>query len=271
MKPFTAQRALVIEGGALKAPWVLDCTTIAGIDFAQLLMGDRSLARAMGMNMSARSPLQACEIFSHMIKLRDAKVDSLIASSKVADDPMADVQAIASITLPSLGRPQAFAKADVPGFVELSFDEFVTPEGVRIEAHVVKVVTTPKRGVALTIEAAPANFEWLRWACQVQWGSQRASTKRQLKRTLTLDELPDLEWPLKYGRDSAGGVVIMCHYRGEAGRWIRHQKRLDVSFKEDDVIMERMVRQCADAVLAFHAANDVEPSGHAEQAPVGDA
>ena len=271
MKPFTAKRALVIEGGALKSPWVLHCTTIDGLDFAQLTMQDRSLARAMGMNMSARAPLQACEVFGHMIKLRDAKVDSLIQSSQVADDPMADVQEGSTIHVPSLGRPQAFARAGVPGFVDVVFDEFVTPEGVRIDSHAMKMVTTPKRGAALTIEAAPANFEWLRWACQVQWGSQRTGTKRQLKRTHTLDELPELEWPLKYGRDSTNGVVIMCHYRSEAGKFIRHQKRLDVSFKDDEVIMERMVRQCADAVLAFHKANNVEPSDHAEQAPLGDA
>ena len=124
MKPFTAKRALVIEGGALKSPWVLGCTTLDGMDFAQLLMADRSLARAMGMNMSDRSPLQSCEVFGRMIKLRDAEVDSIMASDQVADDPMADVSEAANIHVASLGRPQAFAKAKVPGFVGVSSEEF---------------------------------------------------------------------------------------------------------------------------------------------------
>ena len=83
---------------------------------------------------------------------------------------MADVSGAANIHVASLGRPQAFAKAKVPGFVEVSFDEFVTPEGVRIDEHVLKIVTTPKRGAALTIEAVPANFEWLRWRAKCSGG-----------------------------------------------------------------------------------------------------
>ena len=121
--------------------------------------------------MSDRAPLSGCEIFAHMVKCRDDKIDEISAVSMKEQDPMADVSAEAVIELPSLGRPTAFAIAQIPALIEVHFDGFTTPDGQRIGSHAVKVVSIPKRGIPLTIEASPANVEGLRSACTVIQGS----------------------------------------------------------------------------------------------------
>ena len=276
MKPFTAKRALVIEGGGLKQPWVLDCNVVDGIDYVNLQMTDRSLAKAMGMKMSDRSPLQGCDIFAHMIKMRDAKVDAIIGANRVADDPMADVSASSSVPVLSAGRPQVFATAKVPASIDVSFDAFVTPEGHRIEEHTLKIITTPKRGLPVTVEALPANFEWLRMACQVKWEEQPKKKKRVLRRTLSIDELPPLDWPLQYWKDpTSGATCIICYYRGEDGKYRTHRKKLEMPGEEDGNITERLIKHCAASVLAFFESNQCELGGAEEEdaaaAPLQDA
>ena len=240
----------MIEGGGLKSPWVLDCMTLDGSDFVALSLGDRSLAKAMGMVMAERAPLAGCSIFPHMVRLRDNAVDAFIRSSSAANDPMADVVEDTS-AVPTRGRPMLFANAQVPAVIEIAFDAFVTPEGKRIEAHSMRVVTTPKRGFRLTIEAAPANFKWLMHACQVDWADTSAPKKRELPQC-SLDGLPELEAPLKYHRDRADNISIMCNFRSADGSWHRHFKRLDTTFMADTVVMQGVAKHCAETVIDFY-------------------
>lgn len=181
-KPFVVRQSLVIEGGWLQSPWAVDSKSVGGSDFVTLSMTDRMLAKSLGMNMSDRSPLAECTIFSHMAMLRDASVDEIIFNTQVDKDPMANARSSGSAQAPMLlrGRAMAFAAAAVPDTISLKIAPFVTPDGQRVEEHILQVVTTPKRRANVTMEATSENFSWLMMATQADWDIGTKPEKRSI-------------------------------------------------------------------------------------------
>ena len=124
--PFGLRRALIVEGGWLQTPWVPDSKMIDGCEYITLASADRTLAKALGMNMCERSPLRECSIFTHMAVARDAQVDALIFAAQVDNDPMAEASSLAS-RMQSRGRTIAFEKAKIPSTIVLKMPACVTP------------------------------------------------------------------------------------------------------------------------------------------------
>ena len=121
--PLVVKRALVVEGGWLQTPWVVDSQPIDGVDFVALVGNDRSLAKALGMNMSDRSPLTQCSVFAHMAAIRDKQVDALVFARKLGSDPLGEVDPLGhadTLHVPSRGRALAFACATVPATISIA-------------------------------------------------------------------------------------------------------------------------------------------------------
>ena len=266
--PFAIKRALVVEGGWLQAPWVLDHQVVDGKEFIALATSDRSLAKALGMNMSKRSPLQECSVFSYMASVRDDRVDALIHQAKVANDPMADESAAPAMgPIPSRGRALAFSEAGLPNTVELEFPAFVSCDGKRVDKQTIRVVTTPKRKAIVTMEATVKNLEWLAKAAHEDWG---ASTQPQQHRIDDEEQstLPVLQHPLKYQKTAGGKMRILCHYRSQ-GVWKRHQAAVE-PYMGKDCSFEESVRKCESDVLNFFEENHEasgEPGAASSAAP----
>jgi hypothetical protein len=250
--PFVVRRSLVIEGGWLQSPWAVDSKSIGGCDFVTLAMSDRMLAKSLGMNMSDRAPLGDSTIFSHMALLRDAKVDEIIFTAQVDKDPMANASSSGSAPVPSRGRAMAFAAANVPDTISLKIAPFVTPDGQRVEEHILRVVTTPKRRANVTMEATSENFSWLMLATKADWDIGAKPEKRSIHE---VDEstLPELSHPCKYSVHS-NKVKVRCSYR-QQGVWKIHQRSLSVSTVGDNSSFETIVRACEAEVLAFYNSN----------------
>ena len=264
-KPFTMRRSLVIEGGWLAAPWPIDTKVVDDGEFVTLSMSDRCLAKALGMNMSERSPLANCSVFNFLASVRDAKVDELILAAKVENDPMADGSSGTSNAqpMPSRGRAAGFAIAKIPATISLKMASFVTPDGERVDEHTIRVVTTPKRRVSVTMEATPENFEWLLQAAQVEW-----DTGAKLEKKANIDEefdLPELTGPCKYQKTENGKLKISCSYR-QQGLWKKHQKAVNVNIHEDNSNLLAIIRRCEAEVLDFYHSHH-EPTGAAPLQP----
>ena len=253
-KPFVVRQSLVIEGGCLQSPWAVDSKSVGGSDFVTLSMTDRMLAKSLGMNMSDRSPLAECTIFSHMAMLRDASVDEIIFNAQVDKDPMANASSLGSAHAPMLlrGRAMAFAAATVPDTISLKIAPFVTPDGQRVEEHILQVVTTPKRRANVTMEATSENFSWLMMASQADWDIGTKPEKRSIHE---VDEstLPELSHPCKYVFHLSK-VKVVCSYRHQ-GVWKKHQRALSVSVAGDNSSFEAIVRGCEAEVLSFYNSN----------------
>ena len=265
--PFTVQRALVVEGGWLQAPWPVDAKVIEGGEFVSLQTTDRNLAKALGMNMSERSPLAKCSFFALLASTRDDAVDTLINSTKVDRDPMADSSSAAQASpVPSKGRSAAFADADIPATVTLHMAAFVTPDGQRVDEHTLRVVTTPKRRGNVTMEATPENFEWLMLAAQVE-GDIPKPEKRQHEDEG--DDLPTLSPPCQFQKTGGGKLKVYCYYRHQ-GQWKKHQQSVQVGILGGDSL-EAAIRRCEGSVMDFYNSNHATTNyeeGEVEPPPI---
>ncbi len=90
-KPLSMTRTLVVEGGWLTKPWIADVKVVDNHDYIMLHVTDRSLAKALGMDLKAnRSQLGTCKVFDVMQKLRNEAVDQFIVQAYREKDPMAE-------------------------------------------------------------------------------------------------------------------------------------------------------------------------------------
>ncbi len=146
----------------------------------------------------------------------------------------------------------AFAAASVPDAISLKIAPFVTPDGKRVEEHILRVVTTPKRRANVTMEATSENFDWLMMAAQANWYIGAKPEKRSIHE---LDEstLPELSHPCKYSIHLSK-VKAVCSYR-QQGVWKKHQRSLNVSAAGDNSSFEAIVRGCEAEVLTFYNSN----------------
>ena len=150
--------------------------------------------------------------------------------------------------------------------IELELPTFVTPDGQRVEEHTMRVVSTPKRRVNITMEITTENFEWLAKAAQLEWdcGARPAET-----RALPVDEdvdLPELAPPCKYRKGMNGKLKIVCYYR-QHGVWKMHQKVVNRGFLDDKTNFEANVRKCEAEVMGFYSAHHdhTSPEGSPEE------
>ncbi len=259
----------MVEGGWLQTPWPIDTKVVDGSEFVTLALTDRLLAKALGMNMSERSPLARCSLFPHMAAKRDAEVDRLIREAKLQKDPMADEASKEQVAkpMPMKGRASGFADADLPATIILTLAPFVTPEGERVDEHRMRVVTTPKRRVNVSMEALAENFEWLRKACQVEWDNGPPPPKQRPPPEEDAD-LPELRPPCKYRKTLGGKLTIACCYR-QGGAWKVHQRVVAMVSGQGNAGAEDMIRRCEGEVLRFYRENHESTAAEGEGPEAG--
>ncbi len=268
-QPFTVTRQLVVKGGWLTKPWVVDVKVIGDGEFVSLSKTDRDFAKAMGMDLRLHSPFGSCSVFAHLQKVRNDAVDAYIMKSHREADPMADGEDASSnnpgddMPWADRGREKAFQVAHAPESIPLVMEAFVTSEGDRVPSHTIKVVTTPRRNAHVTLEATPDNFNWLFQATHRSWNNPSASKENE-----NFDELPCLDQPCKYMKTPKGKIAISCCYRCADGAWRRHQKIVGESHDVDQFVLEAMVRRAQKDVLAFYGNHHV-PLGDAPAESIG--
>ena len=165
-QPFRVMRnQTVITGGWLNGPWVVEEKEVEGKLFMVLDKQDRRLARAVGMDMSQRSPWGNNRFLAHLAHLRDARVDQLIHEARLADDPLAARDtAELEVEACKVGRMKQLKKYNIPTIVAIKYPSFITTNGARVEETVVNVISTPKRGAVVTMELTDENIEWMAMA-----------------------------------------------------------------------------------------------------------
>ena len=78
---------VVVEGGWLKKPWVLDVKIEDGRNFFEISHMDRNLARCVGLDVNERAPFAETTVVSFLAKMRNKKVDELIIEDRQEADP----------------------------------------------------------------------------------------------------------------------------------------------------------------------------------------
>ncbi len=146
----------------------------------------------------------------------------------------------------------AFAAANVPDTISLKIAPFLTPDGQRVDGHILRVVTTPKRRANMTMEATSESFSWLMLATKADWDIGAKPEKRSIHE---VDEstLPELSHPCKYSFQDDKVKVSCCYW--QQGGWKRHQRSANVTTAGDKSSIEAIVRGLEAEVLAFFNLN----------------
>ena len=120
--PFTMRRdRVVVEGGGMVQPWVVDTKLVDGREFLLLDKADRKLARAMGRDMKSRTPWHRNEVLAYIAKLRDDAVDAIISKDRHASDPMADEADQVPTLKIQKGRGKSFVEGSVPEIIDIAY------------------------------------------------------------------------------------------------------------------------------------------------------
>ena len=166
-KSFTINRGLVgVEAEHMgPEPWLVPVkrqrVQVFELEFFELNMQDRRLAKALGLDCSKRSPFEGTTVLSYLAKLRNKKVDDLIMRHLTEEDPMAEAALDGDEGAPTTDRAKKFAAAKVKQVLEITTDEFTKENGDVIDPKVLKIYATPRRDSILTLELSAANLSWL--------------------------------------------------------------------------------------------------------------
>ena len=169
--PFVVTAELVVRGGGLSLPWVVQTKSVEDRVFITLKQTCAAFARAMGR--PAKAPWAGNVFLNQLQKLRDDCVDEAIMERLKDEDPLADS---ASTSLKMRGRYQLYQEVGMPQLIELTWPSFTTNCGDRIDEHKFLVISTPKRGMAVSMELLPENLQWCKLAiaqCEGEVGVKR--------------------------------------------------------------------------------------------------
>ena len=245
-EPFVVTAELVVRGGGLSLPWVVQTKSVEDRVFITLKQTCAAFARAMGR--PAKAPWAGNVFLNQLQKLRDDCVDEAIMERLKDEDPLADS---ASTSLKMRGRYQLYQEVGMPQLIELTWPSFITNCGDRIDEHKFLVISTPKRGMAVSMELLPENLQWCKLAiaqCEGEVGVKRP----------ILDEfdLPLLQQPNCKWRRRGDRVAITCRYRTKEGTWHTHSATpTEIS---DYEMFCTIVRDAEAKVQAFYEQHHVE-------------
>lgn len=229
--PFSVQKAMVLHGGFLKKPLTLECEQIESISFVTLSKKNPSLALALGHKGKRSSPFAGTSLIDEIVKKRNDAVDQCIVEAMRQADPMAEAIDLGSSSMTATGpRSKLFHEFKVPSYIGVTFDAFVTPEGKRVPAHTINVVSTPKKLCAVAVEATAASFDWLVHALKHDWATSTPEVEEStpIKRKLT-EELEEAEHLLVAGVKAqvVGDDKVILHIGHKRGDlWTRKQKSI---------------------------------------------
>jgi len=257
--PFVTQHKLVVEGGWLKSPWVPDVHTVDGCDWLQLAPtgpSARKLYAALGTDFQS--------LLAYLVNERDRRVDAVIAQARFSDDPMADGDPTASVTVRPRGRGAAFVAAKVPVFIEIVMDSFVCPAGERVSEFRLKLLTTPKRKVNISVPCDGPTLDWLLKATQIKWEYNDCRYSNYVQRVPLedTDDLPELARPIKYIKLSNGKLKLYVHYRLADGTWKKKEQSVVSIEHAQDSVRKHLVEECEQKMISFYNQHHVpDPEG----------
>ena len=243
----------VIQGGFLKAPWCIQMTEpLPGHFFYKLLTADRSLAAALGKDVSTPNPMSGVDLFNYLSRQRDAVVDKLIHEHQMKNDPMANEDV--AVTRVTKGRESLYNAADIPLTLAIVMPSFRDEHrGLDVHEITLNVLATSKRGTAPAIEITEGVLEWLCHATKQTWIRDR---KRVACSTLDFGfALPILPSGIKY-RKRGGAISLCASYSDADGKWGSHQKTICNRSPESQEAFEVMLQPVLASMQAFLDDND---------------
>ena len=166
--PVTVQTRIVIEGGALKVPWVpREIVQSAGSIFVEMSKGDRKLQQFIGAPnpTKSNSPLALNTFFGDMLKSRNAACDEAMWERLKATDPLlqddGDKAAIVrqNRTAIDLGAMPETVSAWFPAVECMNGDEHLKHDAIEM-----KFLFQPSPIKKVWIECTPSALEYVRVA-----------------------------------------------------------------------------------------------------------
>lgn len=222
------------------------------------------------------------EVIDYMVHKRDEVVDKLINDGVVMADPMGEEEAPQDI-MHGPGRAQKYALANVPNIVSVEFDPFITDDGARIESWTMQCVSTPKRGVSLTVELTKELFVFLKHvsnsaACTTLMAEGVAAENLRVcgKRPAADADLPAISVEFVKYRFQNNYVRMACTYRCSQGTWKMHQQVVPPQGNLPYNAWEKQVNAVQDNLVAYyekhhHEASDCDGGDCPDAAPDSDA
>ena len=269
---FTVEHnAVVVGGGHLGnlRKWVVEPFNMDGKYFITLSKADRNLARAMGCDMNKQYPFDGYNLFEHLYKLRDDKVDHLIMQYKFSDDPGADAVGVdcEDAMVRGRGYKRLYTAAGVPRYFTLTHPPFYIGEGLGkrlVPEHDILVTSSMRRKASLAIELTAENLDWLADVASVMWPDIPDAFE-----DIMGPELPELTagGSVHWGRQGQNRFLY-CRYRSADGEW--HRKRQVVKCFFDVILMETMVAHTERRLQMFYSENHHAPPARAARAAGAD-
>jgi hypothetical protein len=247
--PFTMRRdRVVVEGGGMAHPWVVDTKLVDGREFVALDKADRKLARAMGRDMKSRTPWHRNEVLAYIAKLRDDAVDAIISKDRHASDPMADEADEVPTVRIQKGRGKAMMSGSVPDIIDVTYPAFLQTDGTRHPPVVISVLSAPRRGAVASMELTPSNLDLLlaaAGACEHESPMPCEGEPAESLADKVELEMPNCKW-----RRRGSKCSIYCRYRAADGEWRFHSEAPPVCADPDAQVA--LVREVERRVQQFH-------------------
>ena len=219
MAAMTLGLKLVLEGGNLKSPWVIDTTTEDGYEFVKLSLSCRSFASLCGADMSTRAPLKNNSFLERLADLRDTEIVKLMKTANEA-------RAVKLSRKEFVDEIDKYIVAHVPGFP--SNNGFV-------DGAAIKVLVSSSSLASPSIEATPANFEFVRLGVRSCFDGPSPKRRRGERRSHgQFEGCPNVRWNEKR-------ASCFVRFMNKDGRWQSKTlapKRSDVQESVDEYIME---------------------------------
>ena len=171
LNPIVIKRdCIVVEGGYLQTPWVVDVKHEGTGMFYGLHHADRKLARCLGLPCDGRAPFKGTTLFQYLAKLRNAKVDELIITHKLQADPMADKQSLQHAGHVSIkNREKECERVSIPKVVCIALPAFTTSDGSYVAGVSANVFSSHRIDHGVTIELAASSLDWICQAIHASW------------------------------------------------------------------------------------------------------
>ena len=250
--PFVVKRNVtVVEGGYLRAPWCPDLKEVNDNQFVKLEGGDRGLAAAMGMDLSAPKPFNGVDLFNFIARKRDDAIDVHIRTYQQKSDPMGT--AIALNARVTKRRDAAYASANVPSVISVDIPSFKDSDGKDVDAMTLLVLSTNRRLHAPMVMIDDHVLDWMVKAVYHIW---TVGAKRVHASTLHVEfDLPELPSGMKY-RKRADSISVCVQYADGDGKWKTHQQTVSKSTDLPQETFEALLAPVIQQMEKFLEEND---------------
>ena len=263
-KQFTMQRQVIIKGGYTDKAVHLQTEGIDGDEFVELRQGHHyKFFAAMG-GVDKQSQGKTRQLFDYLKAARTREVDRLLRAALKSEDPMAE-EIDQSVMDDVVDRKAIFMKHDIANTCVIKVDQFKINNEVQ-PTFDLKMRTSPCKLAALSVECTCEVFDWLCKALNADeavWLTPHAPRKRKL------EDLPEVDFPLRYGLTKNGGILLWARVKNADGKWARYQKQIDEMLEKmsdgtESGNADAMAKICESFSRDIEAKRNSTGSGHDE-------